>query len=113
MELEGTKFEENPIEFRDTRVEALEEAMELFKSILSEYAESHDLSEDQIVYIKSLLRDVYIEKKASYFLESKIRKVSNQINNICSNALFSSVKPDQVHTKFFYLNHTNHLVTNE
>lgn len=106
------KFKNNPVQFKDSRTEALEDAYNLFMEILKEYAESNSLSESNFSELKSLIDEAYIDKKISYFLDFKLDNLNEKIDTFVDFALSNPSKKSN-YINLFYIKQTNHLITNE
>lgn len=112
-DMKNTLFSNNPIKIKDKRSDALEEAYSMFINILEEYAESNNLPEEYFSEVKLMINDAYLSKKASYFFEQKIENISDRMERMVEFALNKNSKNDVNYTNLFYLNRTNHLITNE
>jgi len=107
------KSDKNPLLFSDERAEALEEAYNLFLEALNEYAATHELNEEQIATFKEQVLEAYLEKRAGYFLASKITHYADYLNTALSLALNKSLDSDdsrQNITRLFYYNNKRHLI---
>lgn len=102
----------NPFVLKDSRTEALEDAYKLFMSILNEYSLENNLPSKHFDELREMIDEAYQDKKLNYFLELKLGSVSERVENMLNFALNSSPKKVD-YTNLFYINHVNHLVTNE
>ncbi|MDP3150001.1 MAG: hypothetical protein Q8N83_12830 [Ignavibacteria bacterium] len=109
------KFRNNPIYFTNDRTQSLEEAYKLFIDTFEEYATKNNLNEEQISNFKEQILTVYLEKKASYFFETKLFEFSDYFRKSISFALTKSFdETDNKNiTKLFYYNNKHRLVSHE
>lgn len=105
----------NPLYFNDSRVEALEEALSMFMETFNEYAIQYELSEEQMLSFKQLILDAYLEKKASYFVESKLFNFNSYLSNAFDFAMNGALPTDNKEhfTKYFYYNKKQRFISND
>jgi len=105
----------NPIHFSTKKAEALEEAYKLIIEVLNEYADSKNLSENEINYIREQILSAFLERKAHHFLEYKLENLSENFKKALSFALTKSLQDDDKDnfTKLFYYRNKHRLVKNE
>lgn len=99
------KTTRNPLIYQSQKQRTLDEAKEMFMKYLKEFAQSKNLSESDIMLIKEYFEEVYLEKKASYILEEKLRELNLYLNQALIYALSGAYKKQSVtdnFTKVFY-----------
>lgn len=99
------KTTRNPLIYQSPRQRTLDEAKEMFMKYLKEFAESKNLSEKEVKLIKEFFEEVYIEKKASYIFEDKLKELNLYLNQALIYALSGAYKKQSVtenFTKVFY-----------
>jgi len=109
------KFKNNPIAFNDERTEALDEAYNIFVEAFTEYAKIHSLSESQIESFKNQILQAYVKKKATYFMEHKLVKISEYLQKSINYAINNSIDDDEREdvTRLFYYNNKKHRIRHE
>ena len=110
--MEKAVLADNPILFRSKNTEALDTAFETFVDAFEEYVEKNRISEEEMLYLTKLINDIYLEKKASYFLNQKLGFINGSFNQLL-HKLLSSEKVDDVPVSVFYYNLKNHVKDNE
>lgn len=101
-----TVLEKNPIIFRDDKQKRLDEAKKIFFETLVEYAKAKNLSEDEYKAIVKYLEEAYLEKKASYILQERMKEFSSYLSNALKFALEGAYEGKAVKenfTRVFYL----------
>lgn len=106
-----TKYKtNNPLIVSSEKSEALEDAYELFVDTFMEYAEKHDLSEEEIFEFKNEIKKVYVFQKSIYLLENKINNFSEFLNS----ALCKTIKNEETdYITNIYYKRNSHLITND
>lgn len=66
------KIGANPISLKDEKTKNLDEAYDMFLETLEEYSTKNNLSPAVKESLKKEISTVYMEKKASYWLQSRI-----------------------------------------
>lgn len=95
----------NPLIYQNQKQRTLDEARVLFMKYLQEFAKSKNLSNDEVMLIKDYIEEVYLEKKASYVFEDKLRELNLYLNRAFFYALSGIYKKQSVtdnFTKVFY-----------
>ena len=98
----------NPLSFRTKQTEALDEAFETIIDSLEEYVREHDISESEVRYLTKILSEVYLEKRANYFLKERIAIVNRNFAHLLKK-LSSDKKADDYPVSVFYYNQKNFL----
>jgi hypothetical protein len=113
--METTYKHNNPIALNNHRINALDEAYQIFLTVLDEYIQKNDLNPEDIKEIKNALVKAYNEKKISYYLDNKFDKFTNYIDYALGAALtnLGQSKENREFKNIFYLKHTKQLLTNE
>ncbi|WP_044171662.1 hypothetical protein [Flectobacillus major] len=111
--LEKQTLKHSSTKFSDKRTEALDEALDIFLEIFDEYATKNDLSDVEVVVIKKLIMDAYQERKATYFLESRMANLSDSLDRAFKRVLASTFNSEENETNVFYYNKQHRLVSNE
>ncbi|HNS29001.1 MAG TPA: hypothetical protein PKL52_00575 [Tenuifilaceae bacterium] len=113
METKST-ISRNPLVYQNQKQKTLDEAKKLFMKYLKEFAQYKNLSENEIMLIKEFFEEVYLEKKATYILEEKLREL-NQYLNLAFNFALSSINrkqsvPEDLTKVFYYKNKKGELI---
>lgn len=113
--LENKQLRNYPYYFSNSRTEALEEALSLLLEAFEEYADKNELTEEQIVSLKQLILNSYLEKRALYFVEERLLNINEHFNKAFQFALKQSFDRDAKDnlTKFFFYNNKKRLMYNE
>lgn len=99
------KTSRNPLIYQSRKQRTLDEAKEMFMKYLNEFAQSKNLSESEIIQIKDLFEEVYLEKKATYILGDKLRELNLYLNQALTYALsgtYEKQSANESFTKVFY-----------
>lgn len=102
-------------DYSDVRTEALEEGLRLLTEVFTEYAETKELTEEQVREFSQLIFDSYLERKASYFLEDRLRGFNDIMDSgvrVVLNHLFDSENKGDAFKMFYYKNQ-NRLVSDK
>lgn len=116
MNDENIKFKNNPIYFSNEKVQALDEAFQLFMDTLNDYLEKNDLANEEINEIKSLIKNTYLEKKLVYLLENRFSYLNETIENAFKLVLDNSKEKEltgRIDTNLYYLKKSKRFTLNE
>jgi len=92
---------------------ALDKAYNIFLKALNEYAKNNGNGID-VSEIRQILHDVYTDKKLAYYIENKLGKFNNYLNDMLSmTSKYLNEKDDREFTKMFYLKHMRQILRNE
>ena len=84
------------------------------KEIIDEYAQAHDLSENDYETLLDLANKAYLEKKMTYFLEDKLSNLGSYLLWSAACALKQDFcKEDKYYDRIMYFKQLNHTFTNE
>ena len=111
--IEKQIFGNSPMKFSDKRTEALDEALNIFLETFDEYATKNDLPDVEVVAFKKLIMDAYQERKAAYFVESRMGNLSDSLDRAFKRVLASTFNSEDNDTNVFYYNKQHRLVSNE
>ncbi|MEA5259463.1 hypothetical protein VB264_16810 [Arcicella aquatica] len=108
-------FANNPMKFSDKRSEALDEALNIFLETFDEYASKNELSNVEVTAFKKLIIDAYQERKATYFLESRLGDLSDSLDRAFKRVLASTFNSEEKedNSNVFYYNKKHRLISNE
>ncbi len=106
-----TKYKiNNPLVISSEKSEALEDAYELFVDTFMEYADKHDLSEEEIFEFKNEIKKAYLIQKSIYLLENKVNGFSDFLNS----ALCKIIKNEETdYITNIYYKKNSQLITND
>lgn len=108
-------YKNNPIAVRNAKIEALEEAKQLFLNALDQFSEENNISEEELSSVKELVEEEYLNKRLSYLLEHKTERFSEYLNASLDSSFRKILSPDDseaTFTRVAYIKHTKQLLTN-
>ncbi|MFN0036313.1 MAG: hypothetical protein ACKVUS_14710 [Saprospiraceae bacterium] len=110
MELTAEKIRTKVLSTESQRAQAVEESYKIFSLALDEYAEKYDLDEKSLRLLKGTLRDAFIERKASVYLEEHLLGFNEYLQNALEvslqNMFQRQVKGTEM-TRILYFNERN------
>lgn len=108
----GIRFK-NPIGFKSPQLDALEEAYKIMVDAFEDFVSQNDLSNEQVEQFRLILSRVFLEKKASVFLEEKIGEISTNFNQTLSDTIRQLPNRRANLTQIFFHEKTTKIVHNE
>ncbi|SFE43815.1 hypothetical protein SAMN05444380_11176 [Thermophagus xiamenensis] len=95
-----TKTTKNPLIYQSQKQKILDKAKDMFMKYLEQFAESKNLPEKDLSLIKKSFEEVYLEKKASYIFEDKLKDLNGYLNQALIHAISGTYK-NQTKTENF------------
>ena len=114
--IEKNIYKDNPIAFVNERTKAIDEAYKLILEAFKDYVSQNELTNKEIEIFKDIFRKVYQERKAIAFIENKLSKYADELENAVNMALrqlnFSDEKNEDF-SKILYYKNKKRLISNE
>lgn len=110
MELTSEKIRDKIMSAESARVQAVEESYKILSQALNEYAEKYDLDEKNLKLLKNTLRDAFIERKATVYLEEHLLDFNEYLQNALEMSLqsmFQKQTKEIEMTRILYFNEKN------
>ena len=108
------KIGSNPISLNDEKTKNLDEAYGLFLETLEEYSSKHNLSQDLKESLKKEVSTAYMEKKASYWLQSRVTGFANFLSRALNgNGGAPENEPEGDTTSMVYYKNKRRLINHE
>lgn len=106
------KYKNNPIAIRNAKIEALEDAKEIFINTLEQFSSENIISSDELNAVRNLVEAEYINKRLSYLIEHKTERFSEYLNDALGKISFEE-ESETTFTRLSYIRHTRQLLSND
>lgn len=107
----------NPIAFKNSQTDAIDEAYKLLLDSFNEYLEKYELSEREVDIFYDLFKKVYFERKASMFFENKLNNIAEELNKSITFAIkkLNPIDENSSHdySRVFFYHNKHRLINNE
>ncbi|NDI99285.1 hypothetical protein GWA97_09375 [Flavobacterium sp. LaA7.5] len=104
-----------PSFFSNDRTEVLNTALESLMELIDEYAAKNNMSENEIIKIKKIIIENYLERKASLYIKNKVSNFNDYLSKSLDYAINRGLKSNNIEeqTKIFYYKNKHHIISNE
>ncbi len=103
----------NPILFRDNNVTVLDEARDMFIDVLNEYVNQHPEFKDEIVELKKVTEEAYLNRKVQYLILNRAAYLNDVIQNSVAFTLDGYQSDNTSSSQLYYLKHSKRFAFNE